>query len=797
MILLVHLNLEMKVIDKVMVMDLETENHEFFGRFASPRHPDNYVVMLGWCIDSPEGLGEIQYTHYKSKDEAKEWLNIPDDVWLIVCHNASFEIEWMHTQQPEVLHAFLKRGGMFFCTSTAEYLLSGQQHTYPSLDEVAPRYGGTTKIDEVKLLWDQGYLTSEIDPELLAEYLAGEGGDIANTRKAYMGQWDALESKDMLEMFFLRMDALVFNAMSEANGLKVDREVAFADKDRLESEIQEILDSFKEYQAGFPKELDFNFSSHHHKSAWIFGGPFKYRARVPRFDKEGKPVYVKYDCVTAVDPEANDAFPVDATDLTDEEVEEWAKSEGLELARITRGKNAGKIRRTRENSDVQDEVWGELLYQWEGLVNFDDLDPGFVEEFKRSNTTSLKLADETPVYSTGGKAIEALALRQELKGKSKEIIQGLARYASLDKDLGSFYLKQRLDDDGNVARESGALQYLTDDDFIHHKLNNTSVVTTRLSSSSPNMQQLPQGSKSNVKAMFVSRFGDDGLILEADYSNLEVIVLAALSGDDKLAEFILSGRSMHTLNAANALGIAYEEFDAVLKDRNHPDNARYDLLRELAKPKEFAANYGATAAGIAYAAGCTVQEGQEFLDAKARQFPKVAEFHNRVYEEVCNNTTSSREMMDDGTYRIIKTGTYKAISGTEFKFKQSPRTIYYEGKRVQSFDFRMQEIKNYPTQGEASFFVQAACGWVMRWLVEEDFYGGLAVPINTVHDAIYIDCHKSVLKEVAETLKEIMESIPEGVAHLGYELDLPFPVDVTAGPNLLDQVSYKEFLNDE
>lgn len=311
------------------------------------------------------------------------------------------------------------------------------------------------------------------------------------------------------------------------------------------------------------------------------------------------------------------------------------------------------------------------------------------------------------------------------------------------------------------------------------------------------MQQIPQGSKSNVKAMFVSRFGDEGALIEADYSNLEVIVLAALSGDEALAEFILSGRSMHTLNASKALGVSYEEFDAVIKDRHHPDHDHYSMLRERAKPKEFAANYGATAAGIAYAAGCTVEEGQEFLDNKARMFPRVEAFHQSVYEEVCDNTTSSREMMDDGTYRIIKTGTYKAVSGTEFRFKQAARTIFYEGRRVNTMDFRMQEIKNYPTQGEASFFVQAACGWVIRWLVDNDYFGGLAVPINTVHDAIYLDVHKSVLREVAESLKAIMESIPEGLEHVGYNLTLPFPVEVTAGANLLNQMSIEEFLTNE
>lgn len=783
--------------DKIMILDIEVENHEYFGRFASPRHPDNYVVMKGWAIDSPDELGEIQYSYYESKEQAKNWLEIPEDVWAIVCHNAGFEIEWMHTQQPKVLHEFLKRGGVVFCTSLAEYLLTGQQHTYPSLDQVAPKYGGTTKIDEVKLLWDMGKLTSEIDPELLSEYLAGPGGDINNTRLAFYGQWEKMEELGMLEGYMLRCDALLFNAISEANGLKVDREVAFANKAALEAELDELLETFKQHQQEFPEELVFNLGSHHHKSAWVFGGPIKYRARVPSFDREGRPKWVKYDCVKATTPDGEEEL-VDATGIEDEELEAWAEAEGLVLDRYVRGKNAGKIKRTREDSNVQAEVWGEKVYQCPGIIPLDSLDPGFVREFKKENTLKITHHDGSPIYSTNEDTIKALSIRRDIPEESKEIIQGLTRWGAINKDLGSFYLKEKVDDDGNVVKQSGALQYLTDDNFIHHKLNNTSTVTTRLSSSNPNMQQLPQKSKSNVKAMFVSRFGKDGALIEADYSNLEVIVLAALSKDKNLAEFILSGRSMHTLNAANTLGITYEEYEAVLKDRHHPDHDRYAQLREDHKPREFAANYGATPPGIAYAAGCTLEEAQAFLDNKARQFPKaVVEFPESVYQEASERTTTSREMMDDGTYRMVKTGYYQADSGTLYAFRQAPSTVYHEGRRVNVMDFRMQEIKNYPIQGEAAFFVQAACGWVVRWLIEKDFYGGLAVPINTVHDAIYIDCHKSVLQEVADNLKEIMESIPEGVAHVGYDLTLPFPVEVTAGANLLDQMSVEEFLNHE
>src|SRR5690606_36016843 len=109
----------------------------------------------------------------------------------------------------------------------AEYLLTNQQTKYPSLDEVAPKYGGSHKIDGVKLLWEQGKLTSEIDPELLGEYLWGPEGDIENTRKVFYGQYAKLVERGQWDSALTRMEAMVFNSFAMDAGLFVNRELAF------------------------------------------------------------------------------------------------------------------------------------------------------------------------------------------------------------------------------------------------------------------------------------------------------------------------------------------------------------------------------------------------------------------------------------------------------------------------------------------------------------------------------------------------------------------------------------------
>lgn len=94
-------------------------------------------------------------------------------------------------------------------------------------------------------------------------------------------------------------------------------------------------------------------------------------------------------------------------------------------------------------------------------------------------------------------------------------------------------------------------------------------------------------------------------------------------------------------------------------------------------------------------------------------------------------------------------------------------------------------MKNYPVQGTGGEFVQAMCGRLWRHYVSNDNYGGKALLVNTVHDCIWSDAHKSVRDQVAADTKRIMESIPEfyNERH-GMHIDVPFPVEVEYGPHM-------------
>ena len=150
----------------VRIIDLECENYPWYGQLASPHNPDNYIVMAGWRDDILGGTpGPVQHLHFLNKEDAAcNWLNL-DGVDFLVAHNAMYEISWFLSRHRAEFLKFLKRGGRVLCTQQAEYILSNFTETYPSLDETAPKYGGTHKIDAVKGLNISIVTTAKTDNE--------------------------------------------------------------------------------------------------------------------------------------------------------------------------------------------------------------------------------------------------------------------------------------------------------------------------------------------------------------------------------------------------------------------------------------------------------------------------------------------------------------------------------------------------------------------------------------------------------------------------------------------------------
>ncbi|MGM7364864.1 DNA polymerase [Klebsiella pneumoniae] len=551
-----------------IILDFEVENYEYCGSLASPHCPENYVVAAGWACDN----GLVKSEYYTEPDQWVASTAFDEDLLnskVLVAHNLSFELHWLLATKFELIKKFLNNGGRVFCTQYAEFLITHQTEMYPKLEDCSVKYGGTKKIDAVKLLWEQGYKTSEIDQALLMEYLADEhNGDVANTRRVCFAQVAYMQEVGMYEMAKMRMDSLLFNAIATYNGLYVNMDVAKKNMDEQYRRIAELQEDVRSYlPKDLPEELEFSFTSGYHMSAFLFGGTITYDKKVPYDPPKFEQIEV-YE-ITGEDGTKHYVEPTDILDVSYHNVTVYKA-----------GKNKGLPKTFKIDSKIEKLKRGKGTYRFEGLVNFNELPKHVSEQFTGDRAEfkgkRVHAACGTPVYSTGDDALDLVA-------KFTEAAQPLRDMKKLIKDTTTYYLVE--DDKG---KQSGMLQYVEPNGIIHHQLNNCATVTGRLSGSKPNLQNVPRDGTSKVKEMFVSRFGSDGRLVECDYSALEVVALASISGDKNLLQQLVDGTDMHCYRLAGALGEDYATVFEKCHDKSHPEHKKYKQLRTDIKPRAFA-----------------------------------------------------------------------------------------------------------------------------------------------------------------------------------------------------------------
>ena len=275
---------------KYLVFDSETETWISHKRKANPFDERNWVVMRGW---KKQGAPHGDYSYHPVHDRTS-YLKIDDDVDLLVGFNLKFDLLWEMVQGNPDLTKFFKRGGRIWDCQYVEYLLHGmtKEVHMVALDDIIVSYGGRKKIDEVKLLWEAGVKTSEINDSLLLDYLLGtqeekrNSGDIGNTEKIFLGQLKRAVKQDQIKMIQDRMDGLLCTTEMEFNGLKIDIGNAAARLRVLTAELAKQTATLNEFLPELPWK--FNWNSRIQVSCLIFGGTVKYEVREPYFDDDGE-----------------------------------------------------------------------------------------------------------------------------------------------------------------------------------------------------------------------------------------------------------------------------------------------------------------------------------------------------------------------------------------------------------------------------------------------------------------------------------------------------------------------------
>jgi DNA polymerase-1 len=259
--------------------------------------------------------------------------------------------------------------------------------------------------------------------------------------------------------------------------------------------------------------------------------------------------------------------------------------------------------------------------------------------------------------------------------------------------------------------------------------------TGRLSSDRPNLQNIPVRSESGrtIRRAFVA--GEGAEFLVADYSQIELRVLAHMSGDPFLVEAFRVGSDIHTATAARVWGLTE---DQVTREQ-----------RNTAKMINFGLLYGMEAFGLADRLGISRDEARDHIDAYFAQFEKVKEFMASV-------VTLARN---------------QGYTTTLFGRRRYLPELKSDNFRIRQMGERM--ALNAPVQGTSADIIKKAMIELDHGLREGGFESAL---ILQIHDELILECPDAEMSVVEKLVVETME----GVAGL----DVPLVVDVGTGPDL-------------
>ena len=279
----------------------------------------------------------------------------------------------------------------------------------------------------------------------------------------------------------------------------------------------------------------------------------------------------------------------------------------------------------------------------------------------------------------------------------------------------------------------GLVKAVADDGRIHCILNQAGTATGRLSSSEPNLQNIPV--KTELGRRFRKYFipeNEDYVLIDADYSQIELRILAHVSKDEAMIESFMSGDDIHTMTAARVFSVSAEMVTSE--------------LRKKAKAVNFGIMYGIGEYSLSEDLGISRAAAKEYIQSYFAKFPQIREYLEQIKAKA---KADGYVTTDFGRRRYIP------------ELASSNKNLQHFGERV---------AMNSPIQGTAADIIKIAMIKVASRLKESRLDARL---VMQVHDELIIESHKSCAKDVLEMLVDCMEnavavSVPMSVeAHIG------------------------------
>jgi len=314
-----------------------------------------------------------------------------------------------------------------------------------------------------------------------------------------------------------------------------------------------------------------------------------------------------------------------------------------------------------------------------------------------------------------------------------EVLEGLRDKAPIVDNV----LKYRQYTKLNSTYVTGLLDKVAEDGRIHTSFRQTETRTGRISSTEPNLQNIPVRTElgAEMRKFFIAEPGR--VLVDADYSQIELRVMAHLCGDENMIAAFTSGEDIHTSTAAQVFGLEPE--------RVTPE------MRSAAKAVNFGIIYGIGAFSLSKDIGTSVAQAKRYISDYLAKYPKVQQF------------------MDGAVETAEKTGSVATMFGRKRRIPElasSNKVLQAAGKRI---------AMNTPVQGTAADLIKIAMVNVYRRLKKEGLDARL---ILQIHDELIIESSRDCAGKCAELLREEMMNV--------YKMKVPLSVDVHQGESWYD-----------
>ena len=313
-----------------------------------------------------------------------------------------------------------------------------------------------------------------------------------------------------------------------------------------------------------------------------------------------------------------------------------------------------------------------------------------------------------------------------------ETLEALRDYPLVE-DILQYRAYQKL----NSTYVEGLLKVIGEDGRIHTTFNQTEARTGRLSSDNPNLQNIPIRTElgSQLRAYFIAKPGC--VLVDADYSQIELRILAHVTGDEHMQQAFRSGQDIHRSTAARIYGI--------------PQGEVTPRVRSGAKAINFGIMYGKGAYSLSKDIGVTVKEADAFLKNYLAAFPSVSSYMDKTIADARANG-----------YVSTLFGRRRALP----ELNSNSHNIRASGERM---------ARNTPIQGTAADVIKLAMVRVWKRLRDEKRESRL---ILAVHDELIVEAPEAEAEKAAQILREEME----GCVHYA----VPLSTDVHTGKNWLE-----------